>query len=243
MEGYEPSTYGDRVAARYDEVYGDLDPTDAVGALVRLAGGRGPVLELAIGTGRIALPLTDRGVEVHGVDASEAMVERLRAKPGGDRIPVTMGNFADVPVEGRFPVVFVAFNTFFALQSQEEQVRCFENVAAHLAEDGVFALEAFVPDVARFDRGQRVGAIEVELDEVHFEASRYDQVDQRVTSQHVFVGPRGTELVPVVLRFAWPAELDLMARLAGLRLRERWGDWDGRAFTAESGRHVSVYQR
>jgi Methyltransferase domain len=243
MEGYEPSTYGDRVAARYDEVYGDLDPTDAVGALVRLAGGRGPVLELAIGTGRIALPLTDRGVEVHGVDASEAMVERLRAKPGGDRIPVTMGNFADVPVEGRFPVVFVAFNTFFALQSQEEQVRCFENVAAHLAEDGVFALEAFVPDVARFDRGQRIGAIEVELDEVHFEASRYDQVDQRVTSQHVFVGPRGTELVPVVLRFAWPAELDLMARLAGLRLRERWGDWDGRAFTAESGRHVSVYQR
>jgi SAM-dependent methyltransferase len=242
MEGYEPSTYGDRVAARYDEVYGDLDPTDAVEALVQLAGGRGPVLELAIGTGRIALPLADRGVEVHGVDASEAMVERLRAKPGGDRIPVTMDNFADVPVEGRFPVVFVAFNTFFALQSQEEQLRCFENVAAHLAEDGVFALEAFVPDVARFDRGQRVGAIKVELDEVQFELSRYDPVDQRVTSQHVFLGPRGTELTPVVIRFAWPAELDLMARLAGLRLRERWGEWDGRPFTAESGRHVSVYE-
>ena len=243
MEGYETSTYGDRVAARYDEVYADLDPTDAVEALVRLAGGRGPVLELAIGTGRIALPLAEQGVEVHGVDASEAMVERLRAKPGGDRIPVTMGDFAEVPVEGRFPVVFVAFNTFFALESQEQQVRCFENVAAHLTDDGVFALEAFVPDVARFDRSQRVGAINVELDEVQFEITRYDPVDQRVTSQHVFLGPRGIELTPVVIRFAWPAELDLMARLAGLRLRERWGDWDGRPFTAESGRHVSVYER
>ena len=243
MEGYEASTYGDRVAARYDEVYRDLDPTDAVDALVRLAGGRGPVLELAIGTGRIALPLAERGVEVHGVDASEAMVERLRAKPGGDRIPVTMGDFADVPVEGRFPVVFVAFNTFFALQSQEEQVRCFENVAAHLADDGVFALEAFVPDVARFDRRQRVGAINVELDEVQLEITQYDPVAQRVTSQHVFLGPRGTELTPVVIRFAWPAELDLMARLAGLRLRERWSGWDGASFTAESGRHVSIYER
>jgi SAM-dependent methyltransferase len=243
MEGYEASTYGDRAAERYDELYADMDPAEAVEALVRLAGGRGPVLELAIGTGRIALPLAERGLEVHGVDASEAMVARLRAKPGGDRIPVTMGDFADVPVEGRFAVVFVAFNTFFALQSQEEQVRCFENVAAHLADDGVFALEAFVPDVARFDRGQRVGAIKVELDEVQFELSRYDPVDQRVTSQHVFLGPRGTELTPVVIRFAWPAELDLMARLAGLRLRERWGGWDGRPFKDQSERHVSVYGR
>jgi hypothetical protein len=243
VEGYDARTYGDRVAARYDELYADLDPTDAVETLARLAAGRGPVLELAIGTGRIALPLAGRGVEVHGIDVSEAMVERLRAKPGGDRIPVTMGDFADVPVEGRYPLVFVAFNTFFGLTTQDEQVRCFANVAAHLEDDGVFVLEGFVPDVTRYDRNQRVAAIKVELDEVQLETSRYDPVAQRSTSQHVFLGPGGIELIPVVIRFAWPAELDLMARLAGLRLRERWGGWDRRPFTAESERHVSVYGR
>jgi SAM-dependent methyltransferase len=243
VEGYDARTYGDRVAARYDELYADLDPTDAVETLARLAAGRGPVLELAIGTGRIALPLAERGVEVHGVDVSEPMVERLRAKPGGDRIPVTIGDFADVPVEGRYPLVFVAFNTFFGLTTQDEQVRCFANVAAHLTDDGVFVLEGFVPDLARFDRNQRVSAIKVELDEVQLETTRYDPVAQRSTSQHVFVGPGGIELIPVVIRFAWPAELDLMARLAGLRLHERWGGWDGRPFTAESERHVSVYGR
>ena len=162
MEGYEAETYGERIAARYDALYGKLDPTDAVETLVQLAEGRrGPVLELAIGTGRIAVPLAARGVEVHGVDVSEAMVARLRSKPGGEAIPVTMGNFADVPVEGRYGVVFIAFNTFFGLTTQEEQVCCFENVAAHLADEGVFVLEAFVPDVTRFDSRQRVSAITV----------------------------------------------------------------------------------
>src|SRR5829696_1996192 len=243
MKGYEPETYGERIAARYDDLYAELDPTDAVEAIARLAGARGPVLELAIGTGRIALPLAERGVEVHGVDVSEAMVARLRSKAGGAEIPVTMGNFADVPVEGRYAVVFVAFNTFFGLTTQDEQVRCFENVAAHLAEEGVFALEVFVPDVTRFDRNQRVSATTVELDEVQLEATSYDPVAQRSTSQHVFLSSRGVELYPVVVRFAWPAELDLMARLAGLRVRERWGGWDGRPFTAESGHHVSIYGR
>ena len=243
MEGYDPQTYGERIAARYDDLYADLDPTAAVEAIVRLAAGRGPVLELAIGTGRIALPLAERGVNVHGIDASEAMVARLRGKLGGGAIPVTMGNFADVPVEGRYAVVFVAFNTFFGLTTQDEQIRCFQNVAAHLVDDGVFVLEMFVPDMARFDRNQRVGATTVELDEVQLEATKYDPVNQRSTSQHVFLSPRGVELYPVVVRFAWPAELDLMARLAGLRLRERWGGWDGRPFTSDSEHHVSVYGR
>jgi Methyltransferase domain len=243
VEGYDARTYGDRVAERYDELYADLDPTDAVESLARLAAGRGPVLELAIGTGRIALPLAARGVEVHGVDVSEPMVARLREKPGGDRIPVRMGDFADVPVEGRYPLVFVAFNTFFGLTTQDEQVRCFANVAAHLADDGLFVLEGFVPDVARYDRNQRVAAIKVELDEVQLETTQYDPVAQRSTSQHVFLGRGGIELIPVVIRFAWPAELDLMARLAGLRLHERWGGWDRRPFSAESERHVSVYGR
>jgi SAM-dependent methyltransferase len=243
VEGYEADTYGERIAARYDELYADLDPKDAAETLARLAEGRGRVLELAIGTGRIALPLAEGGAEVHGVDVSEAMVARLRSKPGGDAIPVTMGNFADVPVEGRYGLVFVAFNTFFGLTTQEEQVRCFENVAAHLADDGVFVLEVFVPDVTRFDRKQRVSAISVELDEVQLEATNYDPVAQRSTSQHVFLSARGVELYPVVIRFAWPAELDLMARLAGLRLHERWGGWDRGPFTADSGHHVSVYGR
>jgi SAM-dependent methyltransferase len=243
VEGYERETYGERIAARYDELYADLDPTDAVETLADLAEGRGPVLELAIGTGRIALPLNERGVEVHGVDASEAMVDRLRSKPRGDAIAVTMGNFADVPVEGRYAVIFVAFNTFFGLTTQEEQVRCFENVAGHLTDDGVFVLEVFVPDVARFDRRQRVSAINVELGEVQLEATKYDPVAQRSSTQHVFVSPSGVELIPVVIRFAWPAELDLMARVAGLRLHERWGGWDRQPFTADSGHHVSVYGR
>jgi Methyltransferase domain len=243
MEGYEPETYGERIADRYDDLYAELDPTAAVEAIARLAGGPGPVLELAIGTGRIAIPLAQRGVEVHGIDVSERMVARLRSKPGGEAIPVTMGNFADVPVEGRYAVIFVAFNTFFGLTTQEEQVRCFENAAAHLGDDGLFVVEGFVPDLTRFDRNQRLSATTVELDEVQLEATRYDPVAQRSTSQHVFLSAKGVELYPVVVRFAWPAELDLMARIAGLGLRERWGDWDGRPFTADSVRHVSVYGR
>ena len=165
MEGYEPPTYGDRIADVYDEWYAELDPASAVELLAELAGD-GRVLELAIGSGRIALPLAARGVEVHGIDASERMVERLRAKPGGEAIPVTMGDFADVPVEGTFRVVFVAFNTFFALPDQEAQIRCFERVAAHLDGEGVFVLEAFVPDLARYDRGQRVSSIRTKLDHI-----------------------------------------------------------------------------
>ncbi len=241
MEGFEPRTYGDLIADIYDELYGTLDPTAAVEALAALAGA-GPALELAIGTGRVALPLAQRGVEVHGIDVSEAIVERLRAKPGGDRIPVTIGDFADVGVDGRFSLVFVAFNTFFALTSQRDQVRCFANVAARLVEDGVFALEAFVPDVARFQRQQSVSAPRVELDLVMLDVARHDPVTQRIDAQTVAITPAGVRLQPIHLRYAWPAELDLMAQLAGMRLRDRWGDWDRGPFTADSGKHVSLYE-
>jgi SAM-dependent methyltransferase len=242
MKDYEISTYGERIADIYDEWHAELDPSEAVATLAELAGG-GRVLELAIGTGRVALPLAERGIEVHGIDASEAMVAKLREKPGGDRIPITMGDFADVGVEGAFAVVFIAFNTFFALLTQEDQVRCFANVAAHLADDGVFALEAFVPDLSRFDRGQRVSALEVELDRVVVDVQRHDPLAQQVSAQHVIVSEAGTRLQPVHLRYAWPSELDLMARLAGLRLRDRWSGWLREPFTAESNRHVSVYAR
>jgi len=243
VDRYGPETYGERIAERYDDLHRHLDPGAAVEALARLAGDAGEVLELGIGSGRIALPLAERGLTVHGIDASEAMLTRLRAKRNGRTICVWLGDFADVAVEGRFGVVFVAFNTFFALTTQADQVRCFENVSPRLADEGVFVIEAFVPDVARFDRGQRVSAIDVGLDEVAVDIAKYDAASQRIVKQHVRVTGSGIELLPVVIRFAWPAELDLMARLAGLRLRERWGGWDGRPFNSDSGQHVSVYER
>src|SRR5262245_57760612 len=244
MEGYGPETYGDRIAGVYDVFHGEigLDTEGAVETLAELAGD-GPVLELAIGTGRLALPLAERGLEVHGIDASEAMVAKLREKPGGDRIPVTMGDFADVVVDGSYSLVFIAFNTFFALPTQEAQVRCFANVAQRLADGGIFALEGFFPDLARYDRGQRTQVTKVDIDRVVFEASTHDAVEQKVVSQHVVVTETGTKLYPINIRYAFPAELDLMARLAGLRLLERWGSWHKEPFTDASPRHISVYGR
>jgi SAM-dependent methyltransferase len=241
MQDYGPETYGDRIASRYDSLYeSELDTDAAVEGLARLAGS-GPVLELAIGTGRLAIPLAQRGIDIRGIDASEAMVARMRAKPGGEDIPVAMGDFADVGVEGSFSLVYVAFNTIFALLSQDDQVRCFANVAEHLAQGGRFVVEAFVPDLARFDRGQRIGVASVRLDQVEFEVSRHDAVNQRVDSQHLFVTDGGTQLAPVSLRYAFPSELDLMARIAGLELQDRWGGWNGEPFTNASRDHVSVY--
>jgi SAM-dependent methyltransferase len=241
MRDYEPSTYGDSIAEIYDRWYGGMDADVVAERVATLAEGRGPVLELGIGTGRIALPLQTLGVEVHGIDASTAMTDELRKKPGGDRIRLAHGDFADVAVEGRFAVVFVAFNTFFALLTQEDQVRCFRNVATHLAPGGVFALDAFVPDLARFDRHQRVGLEAHDPDAVRLEASRHDPVTQTVVARHVVISEKGTRLHPLRIRYAWPSELDLMARLAGMRLRDRWGGWGGEPFTAESASHVSVY--
>jgi SAM-dependent methyltransferase len=245
MENYGSATYGDHIAELYDQWEGaPTDSDDAVAFLAERAGD-GPVLELGIGTGRIALPLAARGIDVHGIDASERMVQRLRAKPGGAAIPVTLGDFADVEVAepGSFALVLVVFNTFFLLLSQEDQVRCFARVAARLAPGGAFVLEAFVPDLGRFQQGQHTGTRGVALDRVHLEASLHDPVEQRVRSQHVVLDERGIRLFPVQLRYAWPSELDLMARLAGLRLAERWAGWCGEPFVAGSPRHVSLYRR
>jgi Methyltransferase domain len=235
-------SFGEDLAERYDDApRGDEGP--AVAFLERLAGG-GPALELAIGTGRIALPLAARGILVHGVDLSPAMVARLRRKPGGDRIPVTVGDFAEVPVPGSFRLVYVVFNTLFNLRTQDEQVRCFENVAAHLADDGTFVVEAFVPAfLIRLRDDQYVDAEAVGVDEVRLDVARHDPVTQRLYESHVSLSAAGIRLNPIVTRYAWPSELDLMARIAGLRLRERWGGWRRQPFTAASTMHVSVYER
>lgn len=246
-EEYRPSTYGDRVAGVYDEWYlrpdhpylGDIART--VSFLRELAG-EGPALELGVGTGRVALPLREAGVEVHGIDASEAMVAKLREKPGGEHIPVTIGSFADFSLEMRFRLVYVVFNTFFALETQEEQISCFRAVARHLTEDGLFAMEAFVPDPTRFDRGQRVQVIDVGTQEVRLEATRHDPLEQRSTTQHVVIREDGIRLYPVQIRYAFVPELDLIAQLAGLHLRERWAGWNREPFGNGAAKHVSVWE-
>ncbi len=239
MENYNEDTYGERIADIYDEWYAGYDES-LVDTLSKLAQG-GRALELGIGTGRVALPLQQAGIEIHGIDASEAMIAKLRAKPSGETIRVFIGNFADVAVEGQYALICILFNTFFALLTQDEQLRCFKNVAEHLTPNGVFVIEAFVPDLSRFDRQQTVRAVDVKDNEVRLDASRLDLVSQHVISQHIVLTKQGVRLYPVTLRYVWPAELDLMARLAGMRLRQRWASWQGAAFSAESGKHISIY--
>jgi SAM-dependent methyltransferase len=241
MPGYGISTYGDRIAGRYDEWHGSYEQ-ECIDLLAELAGD-GPALELGIGTGRIALPLAARGIPVDGIDSSTAMVDRLRDKPGGDAIHVVMGDFSDVPVAGSYRLVFVVFNTFFGLLTQEDQEKCFRNVAGRLAPGGAFLLDLFVPDPARFDSGQTVRALEVGEDEIALEATRHDPSSQLITSQRIMLREGSVALYPVKIRYAWPSEVDLMARLAGLRLRDRWAGWKKERFDTSSTRHISVYER
>ena len=246
MDNVNASTYGDRMAEVYDDIHQQLSTPEVVDPMVDVLAelaGVGRALELGIGTGRIALPLAERGVEVHGLDASEAMVAQMRDKPGGAAIPVTFGDFEQVGVEGRYSLVYVVFNTLFALPSQEAQVNCFQSIARHLSEGGVFLMEAFVPDMTRFDRGQRVSTGLVETDRVSLDLDRHDPTTQTVASSHIYITPEGMRMYPVNIRYAWPSELDLMARLAGMKLRRRWSDWRRAPFTAASTSHVSVYER
>ena len=243
VEGYDAASYGDRISGIYDTWYGErLDPTFAVDLLSELAGS-GRALELGIGTGRVALPLARRGVSVSGIDVSESMVEQLRAKPGGDRIPVSMGDFADVDVDGTFALVYVPFATFYALLTQEDQVRCFRNVAAHLDPGGRFVVDGFVPEPARTVSPLPVSTETLSLDEVVLDAMRHDPLNQIIEGHHIVISKDGTELYPLRIRYCWPSELDLMAQLAGLSLEDRYTDYDRQPFTASSESHVSVYRK
>ena len=244
---YGASTYGDRAAEVYDEWHGAPGTTPgnteaAVEFLAALAG-KGRALELGIGTGRIAIPLAARGVRVSGIDASPAMVAKLRARPGGESIAVTIADFAGVPAKGQFSLIYVVFNTFFCLLSQDEQVRCFTRVAKRLRPDGAFLIEAFVPDLTRFDRNQRISVIRTGSDEAHLELTNHDLLNQKSISQRLVISVKeGLKLYPIQVRYCWPSELDLMARIAGMRLRERWAGWNREPFTAASQAHVSVYE-
>jgi len=226
------------------EIYDDEprgDEEAAVAFLERLAGD-GPALELAIGTGRIGLPLAARGIHVDGIDLSPAMVAKLRAKPGGSELSVTIGDFAEVPVPGRYRLIYIVYNTLFNLLTQDQQVRCFENVAAHLTDDGSFVVEALVPtSLVRLRDEQYVDAEAIAVDEVWLDVGRHDPVGQRLDETHISISRDGVRLYPIVTRHAWPTELDLMARIAGLHLADRWGGWNEEPFTSASDRHVSVY--
>jgi SAM-dependent methyltransferase len=243
MEDYDPAKSFLGMAAEQYDRHACGDEADAVAFLAELAGA-GPALELAIGTGRIGLPLAARGVAVEGIDLSPDMVAQLRKKPGGGDIPVTIGDFSEAPVSGSYRLVYIVFNTFFNLLHQEEQVRCFENVAAHLADDGAFLIEARVPaHIHALPENQYVHAEEVGVDEVWLDVAKYDPVTQRLEETHVRLGAGAVGLFPIVTRYCYPSELDLMARIAGLRLRERWGGWSREPFDARSELAVSVYGR
>ena len=236
--------FGERVAARYDESTAELFDPVVVGPVVdflaELAGG-GAALELGIGTGRIALPLAARGVRVHGIDLSEAMVARLRAKPGAEGIDVTIGDFATTTVDGTFSVAYVVFNTLGNLTTQAAQATCFRNVAAHLEPGGCFVVEIGVPELQRLPPGDTMRVFDA--GETHWGIDEYDIANQGLVSHHFTRVDDGLfELVSMPFRYVWPAELDLMAELAGMKLRERWSGWQREPFTSESGKHVSVWQ-
>ena len=232
------------IAARYDEDAADMfDPAvvgPAVDFLAELAGD-GAALELGIGTGRIALPLAERGVRVHGIDLSQAMVARLRAKPGADEIGVTIGDFATTRVEGMFSLAYLVFNTIGNLTTQDEQVACFQNAAAHLEPGGCFVIEVGVPALQRLPPGETVRPFDVSP--AHLGFDEYDVVNQGLVSHHYTLVNGRWEAHSLPFRYVWPAELDLMARLAGMTLRERWSDWKREPFTSESTKHVSVWEK
>ncbi|MDP9495448.1 MAG: class I SAM-dependent methyltransferase [Actinomycetota bacterium] len=245
MSDYDIGTYGQRWAPFYDDIYQEID-TATIGFLKALAGTPPRALELAIGSGRVAIPLMEAGVSVTGIDISEEMIGLLRAKPGGDRIQVVTGDFADVGVEETFPLVYLGFNTLFALLDQTRQVECFQNVARALEPGGRFVLDTFMPDLSRYDHlGTRMGVSSISSNEAHaYELAIHDPLGQTVISHQVRRLEDGSTVVlPVTVRYAWPAEMDLMGRLAGLVLEERWGWYDRRPLTERSGQHVSVYRK
>ncbi len=236
--------FGEEVAANYDassaEMFGPEVLIATVSFLAELAGG-GAALELGIGTGRVALPLSRLGVRVHGIDLSSAMVSRLREKPGGNDIEVTLGDFATTRVEGSFALAYVVFNTIENLTTQDEQVACFQNVASHLETGGHFVIEVAVPALQRLPPGETVRPFELSATRLGFD--EYDIANQGLRSHHFEIEGERLSATFTPLRYVWPSELDLMARLAGMTLSQRWGDWDRTPFTSESTKHVSVWEK
>jgi SAM-dependent methyltransferase len=237
VKGFNPS-FGPETARTYDN-----SPRGDEADTVRfLAGFGATALEFAIGTGRIALPLREAGVAVDGIELSPDMVARMREKPGGGAVDVTIGDMSRAGTGRRYDLVFLVYNTITNLLTQDDQVRCFENAARHLAPGGVFVIECGLPSWSARQRHQYVDVETVEVDRVGLDVNRYDPVTQILDENHVEISADGIRFGPIRQRLAYPSEFDLMARIAGLRLRDRWGGWNGEEFTAASTRHVSVYE-
>jgi SAM-dependent methyltransferase len=240
-----PENYFDEDRAkRYDADSADMFEPAAIDPVVSFLAelaGEGEALELGIGTGRVALPLSQRGVRVHGIDQSAAMVARLRAKPGADAIGVTIGDFATARVPGSFRLAYLVYNTIENLTTQDAQVECFRNVAAHLEPGGCFVIEVEVPALQRLPPGETVRPFTVSPTRLGFD--EYDIAAQGLVSHHYWIADGRFEAVSIPFRYVWPAELDLMARLAGMVLRERWSDWERAPFTSDSTKHVSVWEK
>jgi SAM-dependent methyltransferase len=236
--------FGEEVAARYDESSVDMFDRDVVEPVVDFLAelaGDGAALELGIGTGRIALPLSERGVRVQGIDLSEAMVAKLREKPGGEEIEVAIGDFAATRVDGTFSLAYLVFNTINNLTSQDEQAACFQNAASHLEPGGCFVIEVGVPGLRTLPPGERFQVFD--FAETHIGIDEYDVERQGLISHHLSRVGEQWRLVSMPFRYVWPEELDLMARSAGMRLRERWSGWRREPFTSESTKHVSVWEK
>jgi SAM-dependent methyltransferase len=236
--------FGPSVAERFDERYAyQADPAVVDPMVDFLAGlaADGRALELGIGTGRIALPLARRGVPVHGIDLSESMVAKLQAKPGADQVGVTIGDFASTRVGGTFALVYLVANTIMNLTTQDEQVACFRNAAAHLEQGGCFVIEVQVPGLRRLPPGETFQPFDVSANHLGFD--EYDVARQGLVSHHYWLEDGSVELLSPTFRYVWPSELDLMAQLAGMTLRERWSSWTREPFTSESNKHVSVWER
>lgn len=245
MQGYEPvRSFDEATTAEYDDLAVRGDEVATVDLLAGLAC-EGPVLELAIGTGRIALPLAQRGLRVDGIDFSEPMVARLRNKPGGGDLNVTIGDFCDVAVDGAYSLIFIVFNSLFNVLSQDDQVRCFENVAAHLEPGAAFVVEGgcTLGWLDHVRNGQYVEAERIQVDAVRFDVLKLDPASQMLYENHVELTEEGARFTPIVQRYAWPSELDLMARIAGLRLEDRWAGWSRQPFRSRSENVISVYRK
>jgi SAM-dependent methyltransferase len=241
---HDDGHFDERVASRYDESSAEMFEPAAVDPVVDVLAelaGDGRALELGVGTGRIALPLARRGVPVHGIELSRAMVARLHAKPGGDGVGVTIGDFATTTVPGTFAVAYLVFNTIMNLTTQAEQVACFANVAAHLEPGGCFVVEVGVPDLQRLPPGETARVFHIAED--RWGIDEYDVARQGLVSHHFETVDDRLERFSAPFRYVWPAELDLMAQLARMRLRERWGDWERAPFTGDSRGHVSVWEK
>src|SRR5918999_348948 len=237
-------SFGERVAARFDERYAyQADPTvvDPIVSFLAELARDGTALELGIGTGRIALPLARRGIHVHGIELSEAMVARLRAKPGAGQIDVTIGDFATTTVGATFSVAYLVANTIMNLTTQDEQVACFRNAAAHLDPGGCFVIEVLVPGLRRLPPGETFQPFDVSPTHLGFD--EYDVARQGLISHHYWIEDDKVEVFSPPFRYVWPSELDLMARLAGMALRERWGGWEREPFESDSRKHVSIWEK